>query len=56
MDNSMYPFQCCFLYVNEYYMEISMDQFGETLKVGLHLNFAEKLVFRFSLKSATLTI
>ena len=33
MDNSMYPFQCCFLYLNEYYMEISMDQFGETLKV-----------------------
>ena len=27
-----------------------------TFKVGLHLNFAEKLVFRFSLKSATLTI
>ena len=26
------------------------------VKVGLHLNFAEKLVFRFSLKSATLTI
>ena len=26
------------------------------LKVGLHLNFAEKLVFSFSLKSATLTI
>ena len=28
----------------------------QTFKVGLHLNFAEKLVFRFSLKSATLTI
>ena len=28
----------------------------QTLKVGLHLNFAEKLVFRFSLKSATLTM
>ena len=26
------------------------------VKVGLHLNFAEKLVFRFSLKSATLTM
>ena len=36
MDNSMYPFwpemfQGCFLYVNEYYMEISMDQFDEAL-------------------------
>ena len=34
MDNSMYPFwsemfQFCFLYVNEYFVEISMDQFGE---------------------------
>ena len=36
MDNAMYSFwsemfQFCFLYVNEYFMEISMDQFGEAL-------------------------
>ena len=35
---------------------IFIDDLFFQVKVGLHLNFAEKLVFRFSLKSATLTI
>ena len=39
MEISVYPFKLfksdwyCLVYVNEYYMEISMDQFGEALKV-----------------------
>ena len=51
MEISVYSFKLfksdwyCFVYVNEYYMEISMDQFGEALEV-LHGYFHEPVLIK----------
>ena len=51
MEIFVYPFKLfksdryCFAYLNEYYMEISMDQFGEALKV-LHGYFHEPVLIK----------